>query len=63
MQARYRNEKNKPELVHTINGSGLAVGRTLVAIMENCQNADGSITVPVVLRPYLGGLEKIQAGG
>ncbi|MFZ2853375.1 MAG: serine--tRNA ligase [Rhodocyclaceae bacterium] len=61
MQARYRNEKNKPELVHTVNGSGLAVGRTLVAIMENFQNADGSITVPAVLRPYLGGLEKIQA--
>jgi seryl-tRNA synthetase len=61
MQARYRNEKNKPELVHTINGSGLAVGRTLVAIMENFQNADGSITVPAVLRPYLGGLQKIQA--
>ena len=61
MQARYRNEKNKPELVHTINGSGLAVGRTLVAIMENFQNADGSITVPAVLRPYLGGLEKIQS--
>jgi seryl-tRNA synthetase len=61
MQARYRNEKNKPELVHTINGSGLAVGRTLVAIMENFQNADGSITVPAVLRPYMGGLEKIQA--
>lgn len=61
MQARYRNEKNKPELVHTINGSGLAVGRTLVAIMENFQNADGSITVPAVLRSYLGGLEKIQS--
>ncbi|MEI7430905.1 MAG: serine--tRNA ligase [Betaproteobacteria bacterium] len=59
MQARYRNDKNKTELVHTINGSGLAVGRTLVAIMENYQNADGSITVPVVLRSYLGGLEKI----
>ena len=61
MQARYRNEKNKPELVHTLNGSGLAVGRTLVAIMENYQNADGSITVPTVLRPYLGGREKITA--
>ena len=61
MQARVRNEKNKPELVHTINGSGLAVGRTLVAIMENGQNADGSITVPAVLRPYLGGLERIVA--
>ena len=61
MQARVRNEKNKTELVHTINGSGLAVGRTLVALMENGQNADGSITVPAVLRPYLGGLERIVA--
>ena len=61
MQARYRNEKNKPELVHTLNGSGLAVGRTLVAIMENYQNADGSITVPTVLRPYLGGRATITA--
>ena len=61
MQARYRNEKNKPELVHTLNGSGLAVGRTLVAILENFQNADGSITVPTALRPYLGGLERIAA--
>ncbi|MBN9423144.1 MAG: serine--tRNA ligase [Candidatus Accumulibacter sp. 66-26] len=61
MQARYRNEKNKPELVHTLNGSGLAVGRTLVAILENFQNADGSVTVPAALRPYLGGLERIAA--
>ena len=61
MQARYRNEKNKPELVHTLNGSGLAVGRTLVAILENFQNADGSVTVPLALRPYLGGLERIAA--
>jgi seryl-tRNA synthetase len=61
MQARYRNEKGKPELVHTINGSGLAVGRTLVAILENYQNADGSVTVPLALRPYLGGLERLQA--
>ena len=61
MQARCRNEKNKTELVHTLNGSGLAVGRTLVAVMENGQNADGSITVPAVLRPYLGGLERIIA--
>lgn len=59
MQARFRNEKNKPELVHTLNGSGLAVGRTLVAVMENYQNADGSITVPAALRPYMGGLDKI----
>jgi seryl-tRNA synthetase len=61
MQARFRGEKNKTELVHTINGSGLAVGRTLVAVLENYQNADGSITVPTVLRPWMGGLEKISA--
>jgi seryl-tRNA synthetase len=60
MQARWRNpETGKPELVHTLNGSGLAVGRTLVAVMENYQNADGSITVPEVLRPYMGGQERI----
>ncbi|HUJ87369.1 MAG TPA: serine--tRNA ligase [Burkholderiales bacterium] len=59
MQARFRNEKGKPELVHTLNGSGLAVGRTLVAILENYQNADGSVTVPEALRPYMGGAEKI----
>jgi seryl-tRNA synthetase len=59
MQARYRNEKGKPELVHTLNGSGLAVGRTLVAILENYQNADGSVTIPPALRPYMGGAEKI----
>ncbi|MGE5386106.1 MAG: serine--tRNA ligase [Betaproteobacteria bacterium] len=59
LQARYRNDKNKPELVHTLNGSGLAVGRTLVAILENFQNADGSVTIPAALRPYMGGLEKI----
>ena len=61
MQARCRNEKNKTELVHTLNGSGLAVGRTLVAILENYQNADGSITIPMALRPYMGGAEKIIA--
>ena len=60
MQARCRNDKNKTELVHTLNGSGLAVGRTLVAILENYQNADGSISIPAVLRPYLGGLEMIS---
>jgi seryl-tRNA synthetase len=60
MQARFRNEKNKPELVHTLNGSGLAVGRTLVAVLENYQRTDGSIDVPVVLRPYMGGLELIE---
>jgi len=60
MQARWRNPATgKPELVHTLNGSGLAVGRTLVAVMENYQNADGSITVPEVLRPYLRNLEQI----
>jgi seryl-tRNA synthetase len=63
MQARCRNEKNKTELVHTLNGSGLAVGRTLVAIMENYQNADGSITVPTALRSYMGGLEKVEFKG
>ncbi|MEY4592883.1 MAG: hypothetical protein RIR18_1778 [Pseudomonadota bacterium] len=57
MQARFRNDKNKPELVHTLNGSGLAVGRTLVAILENYQNADGSVTIPTVLRPYMAGIE------
>ncbi|UCV14066.1 serine--tRNA ligase [Quatrionicoccus australiensis] len=61
MQARFRNDKNKTELCHTLNGSGLAVGRTLVAILENNQRADGSVTVPVVLRPYMGGLEVIEA--
>ena len=62
MQARFRNEKGKTEPVHTLNGSGLAVGRTLIAILENCQNADGSVSVPAALRPWLGGLERIQAG-
>ena len=61
MQARFRNEKNKTELVHTLNGSGLAVGRTLVAILENFQNADGSVMIPAALRPYMGGLEKLSA--
>ncbi|MFC1602550.1 serine--tRNA ligase [Pseudomonadota bacterium] len=60
LQARWRNpETGKPELVHTVNGSGLAVGRTLVAVMENYQDADGNITVPEVLRPYMGGVEVI----
>ena len=62
MQARWRNpETGKPELLHTLNGSGLAVGRTLVAILENYQEADGSVGVPNVLRPYLGGLARIAA--
>jgi seryl-tRNA synthetase len=60
LQARYRNEQGKPELVHTLNGSGLAVGRTLVAILENYQNEDGSVTVPEALRGYMGGLAKIS---
>jgi seryl-tRNA synthetase len=61
MQARWRNpETGKPELVHTLNGSGLAVGRTLVAILENYQNEDGSVTVPEVLRPYMRGLERLS---
>jgi seryl-tRNA synthetase len=60
MQARFRNEKGKPEPVHTLNGSGLAVGRTLIAVLENCQNADGSVTVPAALRPYMGETEAIR---
>ena len=64
MKARWRDpETGRPQLVHTINGSGLAVGRTLVAVMENYQNADGSITVPEALRPYMGGQSVIRAGG
>ena len=59
MQARYRGDKGKPELVHTLNGSGLAVGRTLVAVLENYQEADGSIVVPEALRPFMGGRERI----
>ncbi|MEO7760370.1 MAG: serine--tRNA ligase, partial [Casimicrobiaceae bacterium] len=61
MQARFRNAQGKPELVHTLNGSGLAVGRTLVAVLENYQNADGSITVPEALRNYMGGLTTITS--
>jgi seryl-tRNA synthetase len=64
MQARWRNpETGKPELLHTLNGSGLAVGRTLVAILENYQEQDGNITVPAVLRPYLGDRERVLSGG
>src|SRR6266705_2718480 len=59
MHARFRNAQGKPELVHTLNGSGLAVGRTLVAVMENYQRADGGIDVPAVLQPYLGGMNFI----
>ena len=59
MQARFKNAQGKNEWVHTLNGSGLAVGRTLVALIENGQNADGSITLPAALRPYLGGIERL----
>ena len=60
MKARWRNpDTGKPELVHTLNGSGVAVGRALVSVIENYQNADGSITVPVVLRPYMGGMATV----
>ena len=59
LQARYRPEKGKPEYLHTLNGSGLAVGRALVAVLENYQQADGSIVVPEVLRSYMGGLERL----
>ena len=63
MQARFRNPvTNKPELMHTINGSGLAVGRTLVAILENYQNADGSVTVPDALQRYMNGAKVILRG-
>jgi len=60
MQARFRNEKGKPELVHTLNGSGLAVGRTLIAIMENYQRADGGVDIPAALQPYMGSLKAIE---
>ena len=62
-QIRYRKEKGKPNFVHTLNGSGLAVGRTLVAILENYQQRDGSVLIPTALRPYMGGLEKIVRDG
>ena len=62
MSARWRNPATgKPELVHTLNGSGVAAGRALIAVMENYQNADGSITVPAVLAPYMGGVTQIPA--
>ena len=61
MQARFRNAQGKPEMVHTLNGSGLAVGRTLVAVLENYQQADGSVEIPAVLRPYMGGLTHLKA--
>jgi len=60
MQARFKNEQGKNELAHTLNGSGLAVGRTLVAVLENYQQADGSVIVPEALRPYMGGIEVLR---
>ncbi|MFT3757735.1 serine--tRNA ligase [Thauera sp.] len=60
MQARFKNAQGKNELVHTLNGSGLAVGRTLVAVLENCQQADGSIVIPKALVPYMGGVERLE---
>jgi seryl-tRNA synthetase len=63
MQARFRNAQGKTELVHTLNGSGLAIGRTLVAVMENCQQADGSIAIPAALQPYMGGQSRIARAG
>jgi len=60
MNARYRGADNKPDFVHTLNGSGVAVGRALIAVLETYQNEDGSITIPAALRPYMGGLEKIE---
>ena len=63
MQARFRNENGKPVLLHTLNGSGLAVGRTLVAVLENFQNADGSVSIPEVLQPYMNGLDRLRIAG
>jgi seryl-tRNA synthetase len=63
MQARFRNAQGKPESVHTLNGSGLAVGRTLVALLENFQQADGSVEIPAALHPYMGGLTRLQPAG
>jgi seryl-tRNA synthetase len=60
MKARFRNAEGKPELLHTVNGSGLAVGRTLVAVIENYQQADGSIAIPAVLQPLMGGKTEIR---
>jgi seryl-tRNA synthetase len=60
MQARFKAEKGRNELVHTLNGSGLSVGRTLVAVLENYQRADGGVNIPAVLQPYMGGLQAID---
>ena len=59
MNARYRTKDGKVRYVHTLNGSGVAVGRALIAVLENYQDQDGSVTIPEVLRPYMGGLETI----
>jgi seryl-tRNA synthetase len=59
MKARYRDKDNKTQFVHTLNGSGVAVGRALIAVMETYQQEDGSILVPEVLKPYMGGIERI----
>jgi seryl-tRNA synthetase len=59
MQARFRNAQGRTELLHTLNGSGLAIGRTLVAILENYQEADGSVRIPEVLLPYMGGVTRL----
>jgi len=61
MNARFKEKGAKPQFVHTLNGSGLAVGRTLIAILENYQQADGAVAVPKALRPFMGGLEVISA--
>jgi seryl-tRNA synthetase len=63
MQARFKNAQGKNELVHTLNGSGLAVGRTLVAILENYQQADGSVVIPKALVPLMGGVEVLEPAG
>ena len=60
MQARFRNAQGKPEFVHTLNGSGLAVGRALVAVLENHQQADGSVLIPEALQPYMGGISVLK---
>jgi seryl-tRNA synthetase len=62
MQARFKNAQGKNETLATLNGSGLAVGRTLVAVLENYQQADGSVRVPAVLQPYMGGITVLEAG-
>ena len=63
MKARFKDEKGKTQHVHTLNGSALAVGRTLVAVLENYQNADGSVTVPDMLVPYMGGVKRLETAG